>query len=392
MLKPLFSSHPKDSIIFAINSIEMKIQEIISILEQWAPTAYAEDFDNVGLLLGEAETQCTGILITHDVLENVVDEAVAKKFNFIVCFHPIIFSGLKKLTGKTYVERVVAKAIKNDIAVYAIHTALDNHKKGVSHTLANALGLTDIRVLIPKENTLKQLTTYVPEENAIALLEKLYQAGAGSLGNYDQCSFVSSGTGSFRGNENSQPQIGQRMIREEVQEVQLNLVFQKHLEQKILQTLFENHPYEEVAYEIYPLDNPYREIGMGSVGTLKKEMTEEEFLKWIGQKLETKFLRHSAIRNQKIKKVAVLGGSGSFAIPKAEQIKADALVTADLKYHDFFQADNQILLVDGGHYETERFTKKLIHDHLIEKLPNFEIALSKSITNPVNYFSDGKKE
>ena len=370
----------------------MKIQEIISILEQWAPTAYAEDFDNVGLLIGKAEAECTGILITHDVLENVVDEAITKKHNFILCFHPIIFSGLKKLTGKTYVERVVAKAIKNDIAIYAIHTALDNLKKGVSHSLANALELSDIQVLVPQQNTLKQLTVYVPKENANSLLEKLHEAGAGAMGNYDQCSFVTPGKGSFRGNENSKPYLGKPMIREEVEEVQLNLVFQKHLEQKILQTLFENHPYEAVAFELHQLDNQNSEIGMGSVGILKEEMTEENFLKWLGQKLETNFLRHSPFLNRKIKKVAVLGGSGSFAIPNAKQKKADVLVTADLKYHDFFQAENQILLVDGGHYETERFTKKLIHDHLIEKLPNFAIALSKSITNPVKYFSDGKKE
>ena len=370
----------------------MKIQEIISILEQWAPTAYAESFDNVGLLIGKAEAECTGILITHDVLENVVEEAINKKYNFILCFHPIIFSGLKKITGKTYVERVVAKAIKNDIAIYAIHTALDNLKKGVSHSLANVLELSDIQILVPQQNTLRQLTVYVPKENANSLLEKLYNAGAGAMGNYDQCSFVTSGKGSFRGNENSKPYLGKQMIRVEVEEIQLNLVFQKHLEQKIMKTLFENHPYEAVAFELHQLDNQNSEIGMGSVGILKEEMTEEDFLKWLGQKLETNFLRHSPFLNRKIKKVAVLGGSGSFAIPNAKQTKADVLVTADLKYHDFFQAENKILLVDGGHYETERFTKKLIHDHLIEKLPNFAIALSKSITNPVKYFSDGKKK
>lgn len=375
-----------------MKSIEMKIQEIISVIENWAPKAYAEDFDNVGLLVGQSEAECTGVLITHDVLENVIDEAVAKKLNFIVCFHPIIFSGLKKLTGKTYVERIVAKAIKKDIAIYAIHTALDNLNKGVSNTLAIALGLTNIEVLIPKQNTLKKLTTYVPKKNSTTLLEKLYHAGAGAIGNYDECSFVTSGIGSFRGNENSRPHLGKQMIREEIEEVQLNLVFKKHLEQNIIKTLFENHPYEEVAYQVFSLDNTNQEIGMGSVGILKKEMTEEEFLKWVGEKLDTKFLRHSAISNRKIKKVAVLGGAGSFAISNAKQIKADALVTADLKYHDFFQAEKQILIVDGGHYETERFIKKLIHDYLIEKLPNFAIALSKSITNPVKYFSYGKKE
>jgi dinuclear metal center YbgI/SA1388 family protein len=382
----------KDNIIFAMNSNTMKIQEIIAVLGQWAPLAYAEDFDNVGLLVGNGQTECTGVLITHDVLENVIDEAIDKKTNLIVCFHPIIFSGLKKLTGKNYVERVVIKAIKNEIAIYAIHTALDNHSKGVSFTLAKALGLTDIQVLVPQENTLKQLTTYVPKKNAAAILEKLYKAGAGRLGDYDECSFTTTGTGRFRGNENAQPHLGEKMIPEKVEEEQLNLIYQKHLEQSILKTLFENHPYEAVAYEIHSLDNKNQEIGMGSIGVLEKEISEKEFLKKVGEKLKTKFLRHSDMNDRKIRKVAVLGGSGSFAIPSARQNRADAFVTADLKYHDFFQAENQLLLVDAGHYETERFTKKLIHDHLIEKLPNFAIALSKSITNPVKYFSDGKKE
>lgn len=375
-----------------MNIIEMKIQEITKILEQWAPSAYAEDFDNVGLLVGNNQNKCTGILITHDVLENVVDEALRKKCNLIVSFHPIIFSGLKKLTGKNYVERVVIKAIKNEIAIYAIHTALDNQSNGVSYTLAKALGLNDIQVLIPQTNTLKKLTTYVPKKNSNALLSHLYQVGAGALGDYDECSFVTTGEGRYRGNQIAEPYLGEKMIQIQVEEVQLNLIFQKHLEQKILQTLFENHPYEEVAYEIYQLTNRNQEIGMGSVGILDKEMSEKDFLKMVGNKLETTFLRHSSSNNQKIKKVAVLGGSGGFAIPNAKQIQANAFVTADLKYHDFFQAENKILLIDAGHYETERFTKKLIHDHLIEKLPNFAIALSKTLTNPIKYFSDGKKK
>ena len=370
----------------------MKIQEITTVLEQWAPTAYAEDFDNVGLLVGNIQNNCTGVLITHDVLENVIDEAVDKKYNLIVGFHPIIFSGLKKLTEQNYVERVVAKALKNDIAIYALHTALDNHSQGVSYALSQALGLENIQILVPQKDTLRQLTTYVPKENSEALLDKLYQAGAGALGDYDECSFVTTGMGSFRGNEKAEPFLGKPLIREFVEEAQLNLIFKKHQEQTIIQTLRENHPYEEVAFEIYPLNNYNPEIGMGSVGTLKNEMDEKDFLKLVGDTLEIKFLRHSSMEGRKIKKVAVLGGSGSFAIPHAKKMKADAFVTADLKYHDFFQAENQLLLVDGGHYETERFTKNLIHDHLIEKLPNFAIALSKSVTNPVKYFSNGKKE
>ncbi|MEK9602846.1 MAG: Nif3-like dinuclear metal center hexameric protein [Flavobacteriaceae bacterium] len=370
----------------------MKIHEIIAVLEQWAPTDYAEDFDNVGLLVGNKQTECTGVLITHDVLENVIDEAIENKSNLIVCFHPIIFSGLKKLAEQNYVERVVSKAIKNDLSIYALHTALDNHHKGVSYALARALGLIDIQVLAPKKNTLKQLSTYVPKENSEELLNKLYQAGAGSIGNYDECSFVTSGSGSFRGNEDSNPRLGKKMIRKIVQEDQLNLIFEKHLEHKILNALFENHPYEEIAYEVYELNNTHQKIGMGSVGRLRNEMSEKEFLNLVGEKLKTKFLRHSSMTGNKIQKIAVLGGSGSFAISHARRIKADAFVTADLKYHDFFQAENQILLIDAGHYETERYTKKLIHEYLIKKLPNFAIALSKSITNPVKYFSNGKKE
>jgi len=370
----------------------MKIKEITSVLEQWAPLAYAEDFDNVGLLVGNETEDCTGVLISHDALENVIDEAIDLGYNLIVCFHPIIFSGLKKIAGQNYVTRVVVKAIKNDIAIYALHTALDNHKKGVSYALAQALNLKDIEILVPQKNSLKQLTAYVPKENANALLNALYGAGAGALGDYDECSFVNEGMGYFKGNENSNPHIGTPMIGESVEEVQINLIYQKHLEQKILQTLFDQHPYETVAYEIYRLDNQNQTIGMGSIGMLEKEMEETAFLEMVGEKLETGFLRHSALEGKKIKKVAVLGGSGSFAIPNAKRMKADAFITADLKYHDFFQAEKQLLLIDAGHYETERFTKKIIHDHLMEKLPNFATALSKSITNPVKYFSDAKKK
>ncbi len=370
----------------------MKIQEITAILEQWAPKAYAEDFDNVGLLVGDQNQECKGVLITHDVLENVVAEAIEKKFNLIVTFHPIIFSGLKKITGKSYVERVVAKAVKNDIAIYALHTALDNHHKGVSHQLAKMLDLKQIEILVPKKNTLKQLTTYVPKENEKALLEKLYGAGAGALGDYDQCSFTTPGSGHFRGNENSNPFLGKQMVPKKVAEVQLNLIFQTHLQQPILQALFDAHPYEEIAYEIYSIENENQERGMGSVGLLKKEMSEEQFLKTIADKLQTKFLRHSELTGSKIRKVAVLGGSGSFAIQYAKKVNADAYLTADLKYHDFFQAERKLLLIDGGHYETEQNTKNLIHDHLTEKIPNFAIALSKSLTNPVNYYANGKKK
>ena len=371
----------KDNIIF----VTMRIQKIIDVIEEWAPPVYAENFDNVGLIIGDAHRDCKGVLVTHDTLENVVDECISKNLNLIVSFHPIIFSGLKKLTQSTYVERVVSKAIKNDICVYAIHTALDNHRYGVSHALAENLGLLNIKVLCPKKNAIRKLITYAPKDKVPLLLENLYKAGAGSIGNYDECSFTSIGMGTFKGNQKSKPKLGERGKKTVTDEVQINLIFEFHKQTEILQALFKFHPYEEVAYEVFKLKNENQNIGMGSIGDLEKEMDEEEFISTIQKKLNIEMIRNSKKNGKKIKKVAVLGGSGSFAISSAISSNADALITADLKYHDFFQAEDKILLIDAGHYETEQFTKKLIHDYLNKKLPNFAIVLSESITNPVNY-------
>jgi len=371
----------KDNIIFAT----MRIQKIIDVIEEWAPPAHAEDFDNVGLIIGDAQLECKGVLVTHDTLENVIEECIEKDFNLIVSFHPIIFSGLKKLTQSTYVEKVVRKAIKNDINIYAIHTALDNHRFGVSHALAENLCLHQIEVLSPKEKTIRKLTTYAPKNEAPMLLEKLYEAGAGKIGNYKECSFIATGKGTFKGNEDSNPNLGIKGEKTEVDEVQINLIFDFNYQQKILDTLFEAHSYEEVAYELFSLENKNQTVGMGSLGQLENEMDEEKFINWVKDKLNIDLVRHSKKIGKKIKKVAVLGGSGSFAITAAIWANADAFITSDLKYHDFFKAENKILLIDAGHYETEQFTKKLIHDNLIKKLPNFAIALSESITNPVNY-------
>ena len=371
----------KDNIIFA----RMRIQKIIDVIEEWVPPSHAENYDNVGLIIGDPLLECKGILVTHDTLENVVEECINKDFNLIVSFHPIIFSGLKKLTQSTYVEKAVGKAIKNDICVYAIHTALDNHKFGVSHALAENLGLNNIEVLYPKEKTIRKLTTYAPKNEAPMLLKKLYDAGAGKIGNYKECSFITTGKGTFRGNEKSNPNLGIKGEKTEVEEIQINLVFDLSSQQKILHTLFEAHSYEEVAYEVFSLENKNQTIGMGSLGLLENEMDEEEFINWVQNKLNIDMIRHSKKTGKKIKKVAVLGGSGSFAITTAIGASADVFITADLKYHDFFQAENKILLIDAGHYETEQFTKKLIYDNLIKKLPSFAIAQSESITNPVNY-------
>ena len=342
-------------------------------------------FDNVGLLVGDKNQSVTGTLVTLDTLEAVVDEAIEKECNLIVSFHPIIFKGLKKLTGKSYVERVVIKAIQHNIAIFAIHTALDNAFQGVNAIICNQLSLKNKQILMPQKGTIKKLTTYVPKANANTLRQSLFNAGAGNIGNYDNCSFNTEGIGTFKGNEDSNPVIGQSGQLQEEEEIQVNITFQKHLESKILKTLFEAHPYEEVAFEITTLDNTNQHIGMGMVGELDNAQSESDFLKFVKDKMNASTVRHSKFLNKPVKKVAVLGGSGSFAIGAAKAAGADVLITADLKYHDFFSAENDIVLADIGHYESEQFTKTFLVDYLSKKITNFAIILSNTNTNPVKY-------
>ena len=363
----------------------MKIKEIITVLEEMAPLAYAEDFDNVGLLVGDQNLDATGVLVCHDALENVIDEAIAKNCNLVVCFHPILFAGLKKITGKNYVERAVIKAIRNDIAIFAIHTALDNHQDGVNKIFCDALGLKNTSVLIPKQNFIRKLITFTTPENAEQVRQALFNAGAGRIGNYNDCSFSSTGTGSYRGNENSNPVIGKQFETVQTNEVKVEVTFEKYLKSKILKALFDSHIYEEVAYEIYELQNTHQNIGLGMLGTFEEPMEEEAFLKLVKDKMIAGGIRHSAFTNKKIKKVAVLGGSGSYAIKNAIMAGADAFLTADLKYHQFYEAENQLLLTDIGHFESERYTKNYIVDYLRKKILNFAIILSEENTNPVKY-------
>ena len=364
----------------------MIIKDITNYLEKLAPLNYAEDFDNVGLLIGNFNTEVSGVLVTLDTLEETVDEAIAKNCNLILSFHPIIFSGLKKLNGTNYVERVVLKAIKNDIAIYATHTALDNAKQGVSAKIAETLGLVNTKVLIPKKGIIKKLTTYVPVKNTDILKSALFAAGAGNIGNYDECSFTVSGQGTFRGNEHSNPVLGEKGKLEVADEIKLTVTFESKNENIILTALQENHPYDEVAYEIITTENIHQNVGMGMIGELTTEMDEIKFLSYVKMKMKTDCVRHSAFINKKIKKVAVLGGAGSFAIDNAKMAGADAYVSADFKYHEFFKAENSILLADIGHYESEQFTKELFYDILTKKFPNFAFYFSEKNTNPVNYY------
>ena len=371
----------------------MKVKEIAEFIEELCPLAYAEDFDNVGLLVGSNDQQVTGILVTLDCLEETVDEAIRSDCNLIVSFHPIIFSGLKKLTGRTYVERAVIKAIKNDIAIYAMHTALDNSIRGVSDKMCEVLQLQNRKVMIPKPRTLKKLSTYVPPSAAEQVKQALFEAGAGNIGNYSHCSFSAQGEGTYMGNEASQPAIGEKEVLQRVSEALITVIFDSHLEAKITSALRKSHPYEEIAFDIITVDNRHPEIGMGMIGDLESETDSQEFLSKLKSTFGTPVIRHSAINKKTIKKVAVIGGSGSFGIPDAIALGADIYVTSDLKYHDFFGAENKIILADIGHYESEQFTKNLLADYLTKKITNFapalpagRVVLSKNSTNPINYF------
>jgi len=363
----------------------MKIKDITNYIEQLAPLSYAENFDNVGLLVGSYDTPVSGVLVTLDTLETTIDEAIENNCNLIVSFHPIIFGGLKKLNGNNYVERVVIKAIQNNIAIYATHTALDNSFKGVSAKMCDVLGLKNKQVLIPKKDTIKKLTTYIPKNDASTLRKALHNVGAGSIGNYSHCSFSSEGVGTFLADENATPTLGEKGILQTENETKLEIIFTKHLEDVILNTLFKNHPYEEIAYEITTLENQNQHIGMGMIGEIENEMQTNDFINFVKTTMQTNCIRHSAPLNRKIKKVAVLGGSGSFALNNAISMGADAYVTADFKYHEFYKAEGKILITDIGHYESEQFTKNLLTDFLKEKFSNFAIILSNKSTNPIYY-------
>lgn len=365
----------------------MQAADIIRVLESFAPLTYQESYDNCGLQVGHAQAEVTGVLLTLDITEAVVDEAIARGCNMIVAHHPVIFSGLKRLTGRTYVERVVLKAIKNDILLYAAHTNMDNARAGVNAIIAGRLGLENTAILQPMQDTLRKLYTYVPQDAADQVREALFAAGAGHIGQYSECSFNTPGAGTFRPGATANPGIGQAGgPRETVQEVKIEVLVQRHQEARVLNALRESHPYEEVAYELIHLHNANQDLGAGLIGHLPEPVDPLAFMALLKEKMSTGCIRHTALLNKPIQKVALCGGSGSFLLRDAMSAGADVFVTADYKYHQFFDADGQIMIADIGHYESEQFTVELFERLLKEKIPNFAPLLSITNTNPVNYF------
>ncbi len=364
----------------------MKIAEIMAHLEAFAPSSLQESYDNAGLITGEPDMECTGIICSLDTTEEVIEEAIQKKANLIVSHHPIVFSGIKKITGKNYVERVLIRAIKNDIAIYAIHTNLDNVMHGVNGRIADLFDLRQREVLSIRAGTMKKLYFFVPVDHAEKVRQAVFNAGAGQVGNYSECSFNTSGEGSFKAETGANPFVGSVGERHLENEYRIEAVFPSHLQGKIIAALRSVHPYEEVAFDIVDLASADDRIGSGMLGELEVAIPGPDFLQKLKQLFGLAMIRHTAIQERAIKKLAICGGAGGLLINKALAAGADAFITADLKYHEFFDADGRVLLCDIGHYESEQYTIDLLRDELAQKFPTFAVLKTRIRTNPVHYF------
>jgi dinuclear metal center YbgI/SA1388 family protein len=369
-----------------VTRIKMKLSQLTTYLESIAPLAYQEDYDNAGLIVGNPDQEIHQVLISLDCVEAVVDEAIATNCQVIVSHHPIVFKGLKRFNGKTYVERVVEKAIRNNIAIYAIHTNLDSVLTGVNAKICETLGLENCHILSPKHGILKKLVTYVPTSHVDQVRNALFHAGAGNIGNYSECSFNAEGTGTFKGNEDSDPYVGEPGIRHTEEETRIETVYPANLESKILMALILAHPYEEVAYDLYALTNQHQQVGSGMIGELDQPMDAEEFLYHLKEKMHAQVIRHTAFTGKQIKKVAVCGGSGGFLLKQAIGAGADIFITADYKYHEFFDADGKIIIADIGHFESEQFTQQLLHEMIQKRFADLPLRITSVNTNPVKYF------
>jgi len=364
----------------------MKIKEVIKILEEAAPVQLQESYDNSGLAIGNPEAEVTAALCTIDITEAVLDEALRLGANLIISHHPVIFHGIKSITGRNDNEKIIIRTIKNDIAIYSAHTNIDNIANGVNQKICEKIDLTNCQVLQPLKNHLFKLVTFVPVDSGNKIREAIFNSGAGHIGNYDSCSYNTEGLGTFKGDENTNPYIGEKGKLHTEKETRIETIVPKHLLKKVINSLLNAHPYEEVAYDIYPLENEYMQAGAGMIGNLTEPVSIEIFLKQLKKTFNIPVIRYSGNNRNLIKKVAVCGGSGSFLINAAIQQKADAFLTGDIKYHQFFDAGNNLLLCDIGHFESEQFTKEIFYSLLIKKISTFAVHLSKEVTNPIKYY------
>lgn len=363
----------------------MKLKEITEYLESLAPLSFQEQYDNSGLIVGNPEKEINKALICIDCTEEVIDESISNRCDLIISHHPLIFEGLKKITGYNYTERAVIKAIKQDIAIYSIHTNFDNIIDGVNRKIAEVIGLKNCKILSPKKNLLKKLVTFCPVAQAKEVRQAIFSAGAGVIGNYDECSYNTEGYGTFRACKGAIPYVGEIDKQHSEPEIRIETIYPVYKEPEILKALFKAHPYEEVAYDLYPLENEFARVGAGIIGELKKEENTLDFLKKIKTKFQTDCIRHTRIIKEKVKSIAICGGAGVFLLSEAIKNDMDIFITSDLKYHQFFDADDKIIIADIGHYESEQFTKNFLIDLLNKKFFNFAFQISKINTNPIKY-------
>lgn len=363
----------------------MKIREIVSALERFAPLPLQDGFDNAGLQIGLTDAEATGALLCLDVTEAVLDEAIACGYNLVIAHHPLLFKGYKSITGKDYVERCILKAIKNDLVIYAAHTNLDNAWGGVNFKIAEKLGLRNIQMLEPKDGVLLKMVTYVPVSHAEEVRKSLFGAGCGCIGNYDSCSYNVSGQGTFRAQEGTHPYCGQVGELHTEQEVRIETVLPVYKKAEALRALLKSHPYEEPAFDFYQLQNAYEQAGAGIVGEFEQPMTELEFLRSVKKTFEVACLRHNKLIGREIQKVALCGGAGAFLMPQAMRCHADAFLTGEVKYHDYFGHESDLLIAEIGHYESEQYTQELFAELLEKHFPDLETRITKINTNPIKY-------
>lgn len=364
----------------------LKLSSLIQVIENFAPLAYQEGYDNSGLQSGDPNKEIHQALVTIDITEEVLNEAIKTNADLIISHHPLFFKEIKKITPVTALGRIVQKAIKNDIALYSCHTNLDAILHGVNNKICQKLNIKHTEILNPIKENLKKLVTFIPEKYATEVRKSIFEAGAGHIGNYDMCSFNIGGSGSFRGDDNSNPFVGKKGQLHFEDEIRFETIFPADKQSQIINALLISHPYEEVAYDIYPLDNIYKKAGSGMIGELDKPVELLELLQKVKKTFHIPCIRYSQSKIGKVRRIAVCGGSGSFLLKQAIQKKADIFLTSDIKYHQFFETEHNTVLADMGHYESEQFTKEIIYDLLIENFPKFALRFSNINTNPIKYY------
>jgi dinuclear metal center YbgI/SA1388 family protein len=366
-------------------NMKLSVKEICSFLDKAIPLSYQANYDNAGVQIFSGDRETESALLSIDITGEVLEEAVSLGCGLIITHHPLIFFPIRKITGKSETERIIIKAIKNNISVYSAHTNLDSAPSGVSWKMAEKLSLKNIKVLAPMKNRLMKLVTWVPESHIEKVRSALFGAGAGVIGNYDRCSFNATGYGTYRGNESTRPFAGQTGTEHHEEEIRLETILQTHMKDDVVKALLSSHPYEEVAYDIFMLENEFNAAGEGCVGELDNEMTELDLLLKLSEVFGSKGIRHSPLLKRSVKRVAMCGGAGSAYIGDAIRSGADVYITGDVKYHDFGAVAGEILLADIGHFESEKFSTEIIYDLIIKKFPTFALRFSEKNTNPINY-------